>query len=386
MSIDEIDRQLAELGNVARRMPLPPLPEIHRRAARRHRARIARRTAGAAAAAVVVSAIAFGGSHLSADRGVTPATQPAGDSTSCLTQQTDPKTLDAALLRLPDHVPDGTAFHQAQGEVTQKGCGFPAAGAFAVDAATSSITKSITLTAYPLETIHDGPGSGECRRISLPGQTGTCIRAGITGEVRWSWRTSGMGGWRSSASWAQDGRVWWAHAAGMSSTELDAALAGLRVSGDRVVRGTLPRGLSPWLAPAQDPEVHTLVGRYLPLPADGGGSSQDDPAGDVQIEVTDDPFSVPQADPMAMSGNGGAVRPVRLVDVGDAKATWREDDVDDFSTLTWQADDGVTVRVRGGRLTLDEALRMAGSIRPVARDDERLTCDADKNPWGFCGG
>jgi hypothetical protein len=283
-------------------------------------------------------------------------------------------------------VPAGTAFHQAQGEVTDSTCGFPAAGAFAVDPATSSIVRAITVTANPLQDMGDGPGPGECRRISSPGQTGTCIRARITGEQRWSWRESGVGGWRSAISWAQDGYVWWAQGAGMSSTDLDAALAGLRVSGDRVVPGTLPHGLRQWLAPQEPQEIHTLVGGYLPLPEDGGGSSQDDPAGDVTVEITDDPFATPFADPMAMSGNGGAQRPVRIVDVAGARATWREDTVDGDGTLTWEADDGVTAKVRGGRLTLDEALRVARSLRPVTTRDERLTCDADKNPWGFCGG
>jgi hypothetical protein len=383
MTTEEIDRQLAELGDVAHRMPLPPLPEIHRRAARRHRARIARRTAGAAAAVVVASAIALGGGHLSADQGVAPATEnPAGDSTGCLTHQIDPKTLDAALLRLPEHVPAGTAFHQAQAEVTQKGCGFPAAGAFAVDEATSSITGAITVTAGPLDDTNDGPGSGECRRISYNGQTGTCIRARITGEERWSWRVSGSAGWRSTISWAQDGYAWSAEAGGMSSTELDAALAGLRVSGDRVVPGTLPRGMRQWLAPEDPAEIRALIGRYLPLPEDGGGSSQDT-AGDVTVEVTDDPFATPFANPLDMSGNGGALGPARIVDVGGAEATWREDGT---GTLTWQADDGVTARVYGDGLTLGEALRVARSLRPVAASDERLTCDADKNPWGSCGG
>lgn len=380
MTTEEIDRQLAGLGDVAHRIPPPPLPEIHRRAARRHRARVARRTAGVAAVATVVYAIAFGGSHLSADRSVVPDTQPPGDSTACTGSQVDPKRIGKALLRLPEHVPAGTAFRQVQAEVLDQSCGHPAAVAFLVDEATSSITKTITVSNSPLDDGNDGPGPGECRPISYTGQTGTCLRARITGEERWSWRVSGRAGRVSAITWAQARDTWTVEAAGLSSTELDAALADLRVSGDRVVPSTLPRGLRQWLPPEEPAEIRTLSGQYLPLPEDGGGSSQNAP-GDVTVEVTDDPFAT---NPLDLSGNGGgALGPVRIVDVGGAQATWRKDG---YGTLTWQPDDGVTVRVYGDRLTLDEALRVARSLRPVATTDERLTCDAYKNPWGSCGG
>jgi hypothetical protein len=386
MSVEEIDRQLAELGDVAQRLPLPPLPEIHRRAARRHRARIARRTAGVAVAATLVSVIAFGGSHLAADRDVVPATTPPRGGPGCVETAAPPGTLDAKLRLLPDHIPAGTVFQHVAGDTTSPGCGGAAAGAWAADPATSQILRAITFTPLPAYVGRKpGPGVDPCLTLSDGSEGGTCTRARITGGERWSWHVAGLPAGGTAIAWLQDGFVWRATAAGLSSTELDAALERLRVSGDRVVEGTLPPGLAPWTAPGEARETHSFTADYQPPPS-AGNDSQGDPDRQVTLVVTDDPWEDPFIDPMSLSANP---RPgpasVRLVELDGRQALWRQDVAGSSGGgLVWQTDGGVNVMLVGDHLTLEEALRVARTVRPVASNDERLTCDPDKNPWGSC--
>jgi len=385
MSVEEIDRQLAELGDVAQRLPLPPLPEIHRRAARRHRARIARRTAGVAVAATLAYAVAFGGSHLAAEENVVPATPSPRSQPGCVQTSVKPGSLDRSLLLLPDRVPDGTVFDQVVGESTSPGCTTPAAGAWATDAAASRIVRAITFTPIPAYTRVRDPGTDPCRVLSTGNEGGTCTRARITGGERWSWHVAGLPAGGTAIAWLQDGFVWRATAAGLSSTELDAALERLRVSGDRVVEGTLPPGLAPWTAPGEARETHSFTADYQPPPS-AGNDSQGDPDRQVTLVVTDDPWEDPFIDPMSLSANP---RPgpasVRLVELDGRQALWRQDVAGSSGGgLVWQTDGGVNVMLVGDHLTLEEALRVARTVRPVASNDERLTCDPDKNPWGSC--
>ena len=388
MSVEEIDRQLAGLGDVAHRLSLPPLPEIHRRAARRQRARIARRTAGVAVAATLAYAVASGGGHLAADRGVIPATRPPRTDAGCVGTVVSPETLDPKLLLLPDHIPAGTVFQQAEGSITAPACGGPAAGAWSTDPATSRVVRAVTFTPLPANTRVQGAGPDPCRVLSTRDEGGTCVRARITGQERWSWRVSGLPGGGAAIDWLQDGYVWRAAAAGLSSTELDAALERLRVSGDGVVGNTLPQGLRPWKRPGEPREAHSLTASYRVLPASGSGEdSQGDPERQVTLVVTDDPWADPFADPLSLAANSlPGPAPARLVELDGQHALWRPNDPGSGGGLVWLPDGGVSAKLVGNHLTLEEALGVARSLRPVRLGDARLTCDVAKVGGGGCGG
>jgi hypothetical protein len=359
MSDSDLDERLAtELGGTAYRLPPPPLAEVHRRATRRHRARVTRRAAGTALAAALAvlaanTALTGGGGDASPAR---PTGRPEPACGGYL-RQAPPGDHPRAML--PDRLPARTVLRSVSSVVEVPQCDVSVINAWSADAATGRVERWLRLSAVGSTMPAAGDGCAALRRFA----SGTCQEATAAGERRWIVRVHRAS--QEKAVWYDAGRVWWVAAVGYDAAGFDAMLPTLRVDEARgFLTSSVPRGLQVW------PSGVSRAARGWPefsatfLPRDG---SQDLNGPDaVRIEVKGDPsaepFELTDAEPDTTT---------KVVEVGDRPGLWNG--TGKLRVLTWRTADGATLNLYGSRLTLTEALAVGASVRPVAAGDPRLT-------------
>jgi hypothetical protein len=357
----DLDEQLAtELGGAAYRMPAPPLAAVRERAARRRRGRATRRVVGAAAAAVLVAgAVAV----LTDDAGtkVAPADRrpPLSRATMCGGKTPDLTPAAAGpVLRLPARAPLGLPYGQPYLYAEKRDCDYLDLVAWTEDPATRRITRWLETSSTPYRA---EPGKA-CDRFDGDGQMpGTCREVDIAGESRdvlWSDAEPGP-----AVRWLDDDdRLWTVFSYGFDELALRAALADFRLSDGHVESGSLPRGMDVWLAPTEMPADDRILSTWY---------------GDRTAEVFFGVHSSPLSDPFTQL-RGWSYEPgtrLEVVEVDGRPGYWRESGEageGPDNELTWRGEDGVTLSLSGDRLTKAEALAVAGSVRPVSPDDERL--------------
>jgi hypothetical protein len=389
MNTDEIDprllsdlRALREVADDLRLDP-PPLPDVRRRAGRRHRARLVRNAAGGVAGLVAAGVLAAallptpwapGGGTERLDRVQLAGTvMPKPDrAQACVGSATPLRELPAGVLLLPAPDPAGFRLTSVRSSGWGRGCSYPALTAWHVDAASSRVDRRVQIYAgtpyVDTPAVKAMPGAGRCAHLAAEDQPGRCVTLVVGGRERpvWLWdskRTDWGDG--QVLTWLDGGYLWQLSEFGLGDAALKDFVAGIRTYADGVLTGSLPGGFQAWQPPADVPGSEGLTASYTPL--------RGDPSDIVGVFTSNGPADGPfRGFLMHATGNSPAGQP-RAVDVDGHQGIWSVDPVTHRSSLIWSLGDGVSVSLFGPEtLGLDQALRIARSMHPVRRDDPRL--------------
>jgi hypothetical protein len=382
MTTDEIDtrllndlRGLREVADDLRLDP-PPLPDVRRRAGRRHRARVGRNTAGVAAlvAAGVVGVLLLpapgapeGGSETLERVQLAGTVMPKPRVADiCTSSWADADTLPAEMLRLPDAVPAGWRATDMRGIRWDSGCPYDALNAWHVDRASSRIDQRIKVGVLPAPT-EALPSAGRCRMIAKESQAGGCVTLDVGGQERpvWWWNSK-LTDWGDAqvVSWVDGDYLWTLLEFGLDDAALKELLAGIQTSADGTVKGSLPAGFEAWQPP---PRVES----WFDFSATYGPPGPEVPH--VTVRTSNSAGVGPFGDSlMKATGNSPAGQPL-LVDVNGRQGLWSVDPIAHQRNLVWSAGNGVTVTLHTSEdVDLDEALEIARSVRQVPGTDPRL--------------
>lgn len=393
MTTDDIDprmlRDLRGLREVADDLALdpPPLPDVRRRADRRHRARLGRNAGGVTAALVAAGVLAVallppprGAPGGNATARTLPRVQLAGTVVPapaaeqvCVMSAVGTAQLPDEMLRLPADAPAGLRLSNIQARAWS-GCGYPALSAWHVDGASSRLDARVQVNVGTPAT-KALPGTGRCARIVLEGQPGRCVTVVVGGRERpvWLWDSKkALWGDGRIVSWADGRYLWTMPTSGLDDGALKDLLAGLRTYADGTVTGSLPGGFQAWQPPREIRPSLELTATYL----EPGYSPNDPKAGpSISIRVTNDPASDPFAGFLMQGiGNSSEEQP-RIVDVDGHRGLWSVDATLHQMQLTWSVGNGVSIQLVTDSfdgMTLDKAMEIARDIRQVPRTDPRL--------------
>lgn len=391
MNTDEIDTRLLSdlraLREVADDLHLdpPPLPDVRRRAGRRHRARLARRATGVTA---LVAAGVLAATLLPAARAPDGGTERLEPVQLAGTVMPKPKRddvcdqtlasireLPADVLRLPASDPAGLRLGSVRRWREDLGCHYPALSAWHVAEGSSRLDRRVQVNVQPPPT-KALPGTGRCGGIALEGQPGRCVTLVVGGRERpvWWW-DSKRAEWGDAhvLSWVDGGYVWILSEYGLDEATLTDFVAGIRTYADGTLTGSLPGGFQAWQPPAEVTPSLGLTATYLPVGYQPNGPLP--PRRVVGFWTSNSPSADPFADfLMAATDNSPAGQP-RIVDVGGHRGLWSVDPIAHQGHLAWPVGNGVTLTVVVDDLdgvSLDEVLAVARSVRRVPRDDPRL--------------
>jgi hypothetical protein len=251
-----------------------------------------------------------------------------------------------------------------------RGCSYPALTAWHVDAASSRIDRRVQVyagTPYvdapPIKAIR-----GRCAHMAAEDQPGRCVTLVVGGRERLVWRwDSKRTDWGDGQvmTWMDGGYLWQLSEFGLDEAALKDFLAGIRTYADGVLTGSLPGGFQHWQPPVNVTGSEGLTASYSPL--------RGDPSLIIGFSTSNGPADGPFVGPLMQATDNSPAGQPRVVDVDGHQGVWSVLPISHSSMLIWSVGNGVTASLVGtDRLRLDEALRIARSMRPVRRDDPRL--------------